>query len=244
MEKKRRREELIRKVERRMKKQNRRTVVITLVAALICGLVIGWAVGAMQIIPVVLPNPLRADKPAGGQPAAEPTQDALALPEATEAVPTPAPTPKPTPEPAYTANAQLNQAVTVAGLCEFSLTRFDFDRQVKPSNTEGPYWMQQVQSEGSVYLYADGQVKNLKEGLLNSHAAFDVRVCAGDQEYEGFAAYEIDDGANLSNYADLKAGESCRLVVLAELPEAVRDSAEPLFLLLTVDGQESIYRLR
>lgn len=108
---------------------------------------------------------------------------------------------------------------------EFMEVKFDsltYTKELNPSDTSQNYYRYYEEQDGKQYFYLDGTVKSLS-GYLSNPCNSVARIIF-DDKYNYDASVYIETDNNLSNFYSIDPLTSCRIVIVASVPNEVIDS--------------------
>lgn len=177
------------------------------------------------------------------EPAPEPAEEPAPVP-AEEPVPESTEEPAPAEEPEVNAQEEPAAVAAPGGQLSFdgmTLITGEFGHHylIEPKiiDDQGePPVIYEATSSDTTFVYMTGVVTNTGAQKLASQS-IEVSATVDGETYAGYTLFETDGGRNLKAYADLGAGESTNVYLLAEVPVSVESGDQSIDLTISLNGQ-------
>lgn len=140
---------------------------------------------------------------------------------------------------------KYNQAVTISGVCTFSVTSAKFTTKVIPSQPSEFYTYYQVKDTNDTYIDIVLKYKNLFSSAKQADEVGDVKVKYDNQyDYSSFSAVEEKGGGDLaySNITSIDPLTTSTLHYICEVPKEVQSSGKSVVATITINSQS--YQLK
>jgi putative phage lipoprotein len=147
-----------------------------------------------------------------------------------------------------TTTITTNQNLSIPSICSFSIERYEIAKTIMPKNPTGIYHYFEA-PRGSTFIDVIMPIKNQASTATRQDGVVDgVKVLYdGEYEYICQAVVEINDGGELEQFTSLytiNPLQTMQYHMLAQLPETAAYDGKSLEVIVSVDGNEYICKLR
>ena len=142
---------------------------------------------------------------------------------------------------------QLQEKVTIDGVCEFYVESARVTKEVRPPKTGSSYFYSYYAADdGKIYVDVCVAYKNTSANAIDYDDAVDnpKLLYANEYNYSGFTIHEEDNRTNLSYLLSIKPLTTEYVHCLFEVPEEIGTSAEPIRASFDINGETFAINVR